>query len=89
MPHFMIVLIPYINLLNLSWILRNMEPSSSQSKKVGVSAVAIFFFFFFLSLLSLLFCTVTCIILTLSQLSFWFHISEEHFLDLLFFLQMK
>ena len=31
MPHFMIVLIPYINLLNLSWIinclfLRNMEP---------------------------------------------------------------
>ena len=24
-----------------------MEPSSSQSKKVGVSAVAIFFFFFF------------------------------------------
>ena len=33
MPHFMIVLIPYINLLNLSWIvkclfLRNMEPLS-------------------------------------------------------------
>ena len=30
MPHFMIVLIPYINLLNLSWIkmsvMRNMEP---------------------------------------------------------------
>ena len=31
MPHFMIVLIPYINILNLSWIknvlfLRNMEP---------------------------------------------------------------
>ena len=31
MPHFMIVIIPYVNLLNLSWIikclfLRNMEP---------------------------------------------------------------
>ena len=31
MPHFMIVLMPYVNLLNLSWIikcpfLRNMEP---------------------------------------------------------------
>ena len=31
MPHFMIVVIPYINLLNLSWIikslfLRNMKP---------------------------------------------------------------
>ena len=31
MPHFMIVLIPYINLLNLSWIIKylflsNMEP---------------------------------------------------------------
>ena len=36
MPHFMIVLIPYINLLNLSWItnvyvLRNMEPLSGKS----------------------------------------------------------
>ena len=37
MPHFMIVLIPYINLLNLSWIikclfLRNMEPLKLQYK---------------------------------------------------------
>ena len=38
MPHFMIVLIPYINLLNFSWIikclfLRNMEPLSL--RKIG------------------------------------------------------
>ena len=38
MPHFMIVLIPYINLLNLSWIkkclfLRNMESLRQRIKQ--------------------------------------------------------
>ena len=48
MPHFMIVFIPDINLLNLSWIkkkkclfLRNMEPLSLVfNRKVGIQSIA-------------------------------------------------
>ena len=50
MPHFMIVSIPYINLLNLSWIikclfLRNMESLKHQAKFVTDDILNICFFF--------------------------------------------
>ena len=50
MPHFMIELIPYINLLNRSWIkkcplLRNMVPVILMLFFAGVGGEVLFYFF--------------------------------------------
>ena len=62
MPHFVIVLIPYINLLNLPWIikclfLRNMEPLKVISNIIshkGLSLLCIFIFLYLMGINTLL-----------------------------------
>ena len=78
MPHFMIVLIPYINILNLSWIikclfLRNMEPLTERFMAAPLLKLflSFFFFFFLLLLFFFFFCFVfivhLCLIIVCSS----------------------